>query len=62
LLIPMKIPDTMTAGISTARLVVQMAMISTTTAKASNTPPSARRRIQRARELLAGIPQAISAN
>ncbi len=34
LLIPMKIPDTITAGISTARFVVQMAMTSTTTAKA----------------------------
>jgi hypothetical protein len=35
LLTPMKIPDTMTAGISTARSVVQMAMTSTTTANAA---------------------------
>ena len=34
-LTPMKIPDTMTAWISTARSVVQMAMTSTTTAKAA---------------------------
>src|ERR1700683_3929120 len=35
LLTPMKIPDAMTAGISTARSVVQMAMTSTITANAA---------------------------
>ena len=35
LLTPMKIPDTITAGISTARSVVQLAITSTTTAKAA---------------------------
>ena len=34
LLTPMKIPDTMTAGISTARFVVQIAMTSTIIANA----------------------------
>ena len=35
LLTPMKIPEMITAGISTARSVVQMAMTSTTTANAA---------------------------
>jgi len=35
LLIPMKMPDTITAGMSTATSVVQIAMTSTTTANAA---------------------------